>query len=289
MTRRRQFEFFAELTRIRLSLFVALSAATGYAAVVYRLSWNVFLPSLGCLLLAAGCSTLNQYQERGLDARMTRTRARPIPTGRVSPKFALGLSALLIGTALPVLWVGCGPLAALLGMGAVLLYNGAYTWMKRRTAFAAVPGAIIGVLGPAIGWVTGGGSPLSPTFLALATVFFLWQVPHFWLLNLNYPSDYETAGYPSPVARMGGDRLYRVGLMWIGCTAIATLSLPMFGLLNTVSLYLVVCLAAVVLYGVLLGAVRQSVIDAVRYRVSFAGVNAFVLITMILLIVESGL
>ena len=125
--------------------------------------------------------------------------------------------------------------------------------------------------------------------LALATVFFLWQVPHFWLLSLNYPADYADAGYPSAVARMGMDRLYRVGLTWITCTAVATLSLPLFGLLSSVALYLVLCATAVLLGGLLLKIALRPALDSVRYRVSFAGVNVFVLVTMILLIVESGL
>jgi protoheme IX farnesyltransferase len=161
--------------------------------------------------------------------------------------------------------------------------------MKRRTAFAAIPGAVIGALGPAIGWVAAGGTLSSPALSAIALVFFLWQVPHFWLLNLRYPLDYRAAGYPSPVETMGGDRLFRVGLVWIACTALATFCLPLFGLLSSGALYLVLLGTAALLGVVLTRVLRRSVLDVVRYRVSFAGVNLFVLVTMILLIVESGL
>ena len=279
----------AELFRVRLSLFVALSAAAGYAAAAYNLPWGILYPTLGCVLLAAGCSALNQYQERETDAVMSRTSGRPIPAGDISPTSALMLACLLIVGGLLVLWIGVGVVAASLGFAATLFYNGAYTWMKRRTAFAAVPGAIVGVLGPAIGWVAGGGALTSPTLLALGTVFFLWQVPHFWLLSLKYPTDLSSAGYPSPVLRMGGDRLYRVGLTWIACTAAATLALPLFGLLNSVALYLLLCISAAVLCCFMLGSARKDSTDSRRYRVGFAGINVFVLVTMILLIVESGL
>ena len=277
------------LFRLRLSIFVALSAATGHAVAAYRLTWGILISSLACILLAAGCSALNQLQERELDAAMSRTRVRPIPSGQISPQHALTISVALIGSALLVFFFWCGPLATIFGLSAVVLYNGVYTWMKRRSAFAAVPGAIIGALGPAIGWVAGGGAVWSPTLLALATVFFLWQVPHFWLLSLNYPADYAEAGYPSAVSRMGRERLYRVGLVWITCTAVATLSFPLFGLLSSVALYLVLCAAAALLGGVLLRMAWRPAVESVRYRVSFAGVNVFVLVTMILLIVESGL
>jgi protoheme IX farnesyltransferase len=275
----------ARLFRLRLSLFVALSAATGHAAAAYRLGWEILLPSLACVLLAAGSSALNQWQERDRDGQMSRTRNRPIPTGVIAPNQALAVAFALIVVAIALLAACCGAWATLFGISAVVLYNGLYTWMKRWTAFAAVPGAVIGALGPAIGWVAAGGAPQSPALLAIAMVFFLWQVPHFWLLSLNYPADYRDAGYPNVVERMGGDRLYRVGLIWIACTAVATLSLPLFGLLNSGVLYLVLCGFAALLGGVLLRTVRRPI----RYRVGFTSVNMFVLATMILLIVESGL
>ena len=71
--------------------------------------------------------------------------------------------------------------------------------------------------------------------------------------------------------------------------AVATLSLPLFGLLSSVALYLVLCATAALLGGMLLRTAWRPALDSVRYRVSFAGVNVFVLVTMILLIVESGL
>ncbi len=285
MTGIRTISLFVRLFRLRLSLFVALSAATGHAAAAFRLGWDILLPSFACILLAAGSSALNQYQERKLDGQMSRTSDRPIPAGNIAPIHAIVVALGLIGSALLVLALFCGTWATLFGVCAVVLYNGLYTWMKTWTAFAAVPGAVIGALGPAIGWVAAGGAPQSPALLAIATVFFLWQVPHFWLLNLNNPTDYRDAGYPSPVDSMGGERLYRVGLLWIACTAVATLSLPLFGLLSNGSLYLVLCATAAVLGVVLLRTVRRPM----RYRVGFAGVNMFVLVTMILLIVESGL
>lgn len=277
------------LFRLRLSLFVALSAATGHAAAAFRLDWDILLPTLACLLLAAGSSALNQFQERKLDGQMSRTRARPIPSGSISPNQAIIIALSLIGAAIVVLAVFCGGWATLFGVCAVFLYNGLYTWMKRWTAFAAVPGAVIGALGPAIGWVAAGGAPQAPALLAIGTVFFLWQVPHFWLLNLNHPSDYRDAGYPNPVDLMGGYRLYRVGLIWIACTALATLTLPLFGLLSSSVLYLPLCVFAALMVGVSLRTLRQAARGIARYRVSFASVNMFVLVTMILLIVESGL
>lgn len=283
------FEGVLRLTRYRLSLFVALSAAAGFSAAAMRLTWGILVPSFACVLLAGGASALNQLQERKLDGSMSRTRSRPIPSGRIAPKQAAAISLILIGAALVVLALWCGPWAFLFGISALGLYNGIYTRMKRWTAFAAVPGATIGALGPAIGWVAAGGAIRSPTLMALGMVFFLWQVPHFWLLSLSFDRDYGNAGYPSAVERLGQDRLFRVAVVWMACTALATLSLPLFGLLTGGSVYLVLSSATVLLSGLLLRMVIRPALGNSRYRISFAGINVFVLVTMILLIVESGM
>jgi protoheme IX farnesyltransferase len=279
----------ARLTRVRLSFFVALSAATGHAAAAYRLSWEMLVPAAGCILLAGGSSALNQYQERGLDALMRRTRSRPIPAGEMHPRTALLVSLALIGAGLALLGLLGGTWAALFGALAILLYNGLYTWMKRWSAFAAVPGAVIGGLGPAIGWVSGGGEVTSSALLAIFLVFYLWQVPHFWLLSLNFPDDYRAAGLPDPVAVLGRDRLFRLVVVWSTCTAFATLLLPLFGLLHSLALYLILCASALSLALLLFRTQRRDGADQRRFRVGFAGINFFVLVTMLLLIVESGL
>jgi hypothetical protein len=80
----------------------------------------------------------------------------------------------------------------------VLWYNGVYTFLKRKSPFAAIPGAVIGAIPPAIGWICGKGAlSFDPQILALSFFFFIWQVPHFWLLLLNFGRDYEKAGFPS--------------------------------------------------------------------------------------------
>ena len=280
---------FSRLMRLRLSFFVALSAATGHAAAAYRLSWEMLIPAVGCMLLAGGSSALNQYQERELDALMQRTSGRPIPSGAMSARLVLATSLALIAAGLGWLAWLAGAWATVFGVGALVLYNGLYTWMKRWTAFAAVPGAVIGGLGPAIGWAAAGGEIASPALLAIFLVFYLWQVPHFWLLSLNFPDDYREAGLPDPVAILGRDRLFRLVVVWSVSTSVATLLLPFFGLLNSLALYLILCISALSLAGLLLRTLQRGDNERKRFRMGFAGINMFVLVTMLLLIVESSL
>ena len=279
----------SRLARLRLSGFVALSAATGYVTAWGELSPALLWPSFSCLMLAAGASALNQYQERDLDGRMSRTRDRPIPSGLIPETNVLIFALILITCGLVLLTATSGTLPLMLGCAAVLFYNGIYTPLKKRTAFAAVPGALIGSLGPAIGWTAAGGALDSKALLAIMLIFYLWQVPHFWLLNLRHPGDYTGAGYPCPVAVLGRKRLMRLVVIWISAAAVTSLMLPLFGFFRNVGLYVILCVAVVTLGTLLTGMLRSQGPNEQKLRLGFASVNIYVLVTMLLLLADRGL
>ncbi|HYA87536.1 MAG TPA: protoheme IX farnesyltransferase, partial [Nitrospirota bacterium] len=185
------------LCRVHISLFAACSAATGFFLFSYHRISDVLLTGTAVFLLACSASALNQYQERDIDAKMERTRLRPLPAGTVTPAQALCLCAVLLMSGLFLLVCAGSTQALVLGLIAVLWYNGVYTYLKRVTAFASVPGALVGIIPPAIGWVAAGGAISDGRLTAICFLFFLWQVPHFWLLVLNHGEQYERAGLPS--------------------------------------------------------------------------------------------
>jgi protoheme IX farnesyltransferase len=119
-----------------------------------------------------------------------------------------------------------------LSLFAVLWYNGVYTYLKRKTAFAAIPGALIGAIPPALGWVSGGGSILDSRIWGISFFFFIWQVPHFWLLFLNFSTDYEKAGLPSLTKIFSAEQLRRIIFLWMLSAAISSLIIPLFGLVS---------------------------------------------------------
>jgi protoheme IX farnesyltransferase len=168
-----------DLTRPWIALFAALSAVTGMILAAGRLSPAMGVLSLGVFFLACGASALNQFQEIDFDRLMARTRARPLPSGRLSPRWGITCSLILILSGLLLLSFASWR-ASLLGAAALVWYNGFYTPLKKKTPFAVIPGALIGAIPPFLGWVVGGGDWRSPRILALAFFFFLWQVPHFW-------------------------------------------------------------------------------------------------------------
>ena len=164
---------------------VGLTGSADYVRMIHLL--------MGTLLAAGGTLALNQYRERDVDARMNRTRARPLPAGRLQP-----LEALLFGVALTLL--GMAYLAALVGALVVLvtaataiLYLFAYTPLKQRTALCTLVGAVPGALPPVTGWAAARGDITLGAWV-LFGVLFLWQLPHTLSIARLYRDDYARAG-----------------------------------------------------------------------------------------------
>ncbi|MGE5238606.1 MAG: protoheme IX farnesyltransferase [Chloroflexota bacterium] len=209
------------LCRFRIALLSAFSAASGVILVSGQFEMTVVGVLGGVFLLACGCSSLNQYQERASDSLMPRTRGRPIPAGRVGRTRGLCFSLALLGLGWSVIVLTAGLVAASLGLLGVMWYNGVYTYLKKKSAFASVPGALTGAMTPAIGWVAGGGSLSDPKVLCLCFFFFLWQVPHFWLLLIRYGIEYEMAGLPSLTRVFRKRQLALITFQWVCAVAVS--------------------------------------------------------------------
>lgn len=225
---------YAELSKFGIVLLVLVSAASGFmltAPLGPGFPWRDGLSMLiGVMLLSCGASALNQVQERGRDAMMTRTAGRPLPSGRLSTPQGLAFSVLGIGAGFAILWAANGRTAGALGLVAAAFYNGVYTpWLKPTSPFAAVPGAIPGAIPPVIGWVAGGGSITDAGAIILFGILFLWQMPHFWALSLRYRADYAAGGFPMVSETIGVEGTARLILLYaLGLTA-WSLAAPTFG------------------------------------------------------------
>lgn len=221
-----------ELAKIRITALVAVTTAMGAILFAGSARAAMLAPVLGVLLLACGSAALNHVQERDLDARMARTRRRPIPSGRISVGGALLWAAALAGAGALILALATNSTALALGLLALFWYNAIYTPLKRRTAFAVLPGSLIGALPPIIGWTAAGGSPLDSQALGMGAFLFIWQVPHFWLLLLVYGREYSAAGLPSLTSLFSPAQLSRMTFAWMLATAAACLLLPWFGVVE---------------------------------------------------------
>jgi protoheme IX farnesyltransferase len=225
------------LCRPAISLFAACSAATGFFLGPYHRIVEVPALFAAVFLLACGASALNQFQERGIDAKMERTRCRPLPSGTITPTQALSFSLVLILAGLVVLSQTGGVRTVMLGLFALFWYNGIYTYLKRITAFASVPGAVVGMIPPAIGWVSAGGPLVHARLFAVCFVFFMWQIPHFWLLLLRCGDEYKKAGLPSLFSVMSPAQISRVTFVWIFAASVAGLLLPLYGIVRSPVVY----------------------------------------------------
>jgi len=182
----------AALARWRVSLAVALATAGGALAGGAG-AGPLFAATAGSLLLCAGVSALNQVQERDTDARMRRTRGRPLPSGRIAPRAALILAALLGACGLGLYVFAGGARLLSLGIAVPLLYNGLYTPLKRATPLCMLVGGVAGALPPLAGWLAAGRGAGEPVILCLFAALYLWQTPHFWRLAERHAADYRAA------------------------------------------------------------------------------------------------
>lgn len=148
---------------------------------------------LGTALTVTCANALNMWWERETDKLMSRTKNRPLPTGRMSERQAVtfGLISGILGCAL--LAYGTNLLTAGLGLFAILSYVGVYTPLKTRTAWSVFIGTIPGAMPPLMGWTAATGRLDTPG-LVLFTILLVWQIPHFLAISIFRQSEYDRAG-----------------------------------------------------------------------------------------------
>lgn len=219
---------FLELIKARLTLLVVATTAVGfYAAGGARLGLSSLAPAiLGTALTAGGSMALNQVWEWSRDARMDRTRERPIPTRRIARFTAVLLAIAMILTGLAVLLIWVNLLTAVLALIVVGVYVLAYTPMKARTPFCTLVGAVCGAIPPMMGWSAATGRLEYGAWILGATLF-VWQIPHFLALAWLYREDYERGGFRMlPVLDPSGKLtsqvalIYAVALLPLGLAAV---------------------------------------------------------------------
>jgi heme o synthase len=186
---------FWELLKFRLSFLVAFSCAFGYilGSSAFEVKSLIML-FIGGFLLSGASVIVNQILEKDLDALMTRTMNRPLPTSRLSNQEAaiFCVICLLVGAA--ILWVYTNPLTTALSLVSMILYSFVYTPLKRVGPIAVFVGAIPGALPPLLGWTAATGS-ISHEALIIFGIQFIWQFPHFWAIAWVADDDYKKAGF----------------------------------------------------------------------------------------------
>jgi len=195
---------YVTLTKPRIiSLLLLTCVATMFVADPSGPTLSTILwTCLGGYLAAGGAGAINHYIERERDARMARTRGRPLASGRIEPRRGLAFGTTLGVVAVVQLWITVNALAALLAAAGLLGYVFVYTlWLKPRTPQNIVLGGAAGAMPPLVGWAAATGD-LSAQALWPFVIVFFWTPPHFWALSLLISDDYARTGVPMlPVVR----------------------------------------------------------------------------------------
>ena len=191
----RRLSDYLALAKPRVVAMVLVTTAVGFH--LGSAGSLLFLPLLwtlaGTALAAGGTLALNQYMERDLDARMDRTRHRPLPEGRVHPDEALVLGCALLVAGVALLAFAVEPLAAVVTAAIAIIYLLLYTPLKRVSSLCTLVGAIPGALPPVAGWAAARGT-LGVEPWILFGIMFLWQIPHTLAIGRVYRDDYARAG-----------------------------------------------------------------------------------------------
>ena len=210
----------------------------------------VLVVFVGGYLMAGGANAVNMYLDSDIDDRMARTRLRPIPSGRMTPREVLLFGILLATTATYLLAHFANVLTATLALAGFYFYVFIYTrWLKRRTPQNIVIGGAAGAFPPLVGWaaVTGRVDLLA---VYLFLIIFYWTPPHFWALALLKQRDYDRAGVPMAPLVWGERETIRQMLWYTGILVPLTILPVVFGALGVLYLAAAVLLDAAFLAGV---------------------------------------
>jgi protoheme IX farnesyltransferase len=213
------------LTKPRIISLLLLTTVTPMF-VAGQPGWElVLVVVIGGYLMAGGANAINMYFDRDIDDLMTRTRLRPLPSGRMGTRAVLAFGVALATAATWLLAVFANVLTALLALGGFYFYVFVYTrWLKRSSPQNIVIGGAAGAFPPLVGWAAVTGGVSLPALYLFAIVFY-WTPPHFWALALLKQRDYGRAGVPmAPL--VWGERETINEMLWYAIVLLALTLLP---------------------------------------------------------------
>ncbi len=280
-----QFKLLSEVTKLRITALVSFTTGLGYILANEGFNINIIYPVLGIFFLACGSAALNHLQEKKLDLLMDRTKTRPLPSGKTGNIYyysvilfftVLGVLLLLLKTNIPTLSIG---------LITYFWYNAVYTPLKRKSALAVIPGSLVGALPPLAGWTAAGGDITDFRILYICFYFFLWQIPHFWLLLLVYSDDYKKGGFPVLTDIMNIKSLKIMTFLWIVLTFLISTGIPFVGIISHNSVKIIMLFAGLLL---ILSGIRFIFSGITRKSVfsMFISINIFTLLIILLLSID---
>ena len=274
----------SELGKMRISLPIALSSLVGYTLKTGIMDGEVWMLMSGVFLMSCSSGAINHIQEHKTDALMPRTKNRPIPSGKISMIGAILVAISFFAYGAFILLFNFPPIVFFTSLLTLLSYNLIYTPLKKVTAFAVVPGSLVGALPPFIGWFAGGGTFVDERIIWVALFFFIGQIPHFWLLLLMFGKEYSLAGFPSLNSVFNDNQIKRLSYTWILATIATAFIVAMTVLHGSTTMFFLLIYTFYLLFSLTTGILIKKDIPV---RASFLKLNFLYLLMMILLIVDS--
>jgi protoheme IX farnesyltransferase len=231
---------FKEITKAGLAVSVVFSSLVGYLlgfSDEHPFNWlTLFLLAIGGYFMVGASNVFNQVIEKDLDAKMNRTKNRPLPSGRITSQNALILGFLLTLLGLVILYF-INPKTAMFGAISIFMYVSMYTPLKTLTPLSVFVGAFPGAIPFMLGWVAATGN-FGIEAGTLFLIQFFWQFPHFWAIGWFLYDDYEKAGFfMLPTGKRDGKTAIQIILytFWLIVASV----LPVFGFTGTLQLSVV--------------------------------------------------
>jgi protoheme IX farnesyltransferase len=276
-------KYFLEVSKLKIMLPVSLTAFTGYFICDPHFSFRILAISLGVLLLAISASVLNQIQEKDLDAKMKRTRRRPIPAGKISIRQAFIFFLITFFSGLAIILLTGNFKALIVSLITIVCYNGLYTSLKRMTSFAIIPGAIAGAMPPLIGWIVAGGGAWDKPIILFEFFLFSAQIPHFLVLLQKYREDYTNAAIPNLANVFKEDQVNRLTFIWVISSVVAGIFLCGFEVIRNRGIAVILLIASIFLICQFTNLVRNRSNEKNYARYSIL-LNSYYLLLLFLLI-----
>ena len=277
---------YLELSKSRIVLMVVITTAAGFLFAASRIDPLLLVHALvGTALVAAGTNALNQYVEREHDGKMHRTRTRPLPDGRITPRAALLFSAAIAVIGTIYLGLAVNWLTAALGAFTLTSYIFVYTPLKRVSTICTLIGAVPGAIPPLMGW-TAATNQIGVGGWIVFGILFFWQLPHFMAISWMYREDYARGGYVMLSVEDGdGAAVARQAILYTLALLAVSVAPSILGLTGMV--YLIGALAGGV---TLLAACLRFFFDRSHRnaRSVFMISNLYLLTVMLLLVVNAS-
>ena len=279
-----------KFTRFFLSLAVSLSALFTYLIATQDPNIEILMPTLGVLLLALGSSSLNQIQEKKYDQQMNRTKTRPYASNIYSFQKAITISMFLLLGATLLLYLSMDILGLYCIVFTLFVYNIIYTYLKSITHWALILGSFLGVVAPTIGWLIANNLILNSLyelkFMYIFIIYFVWQVPHFWLLVLMNEDDYKKAGFPTLKDKIGELGLMRTIATWNAISIANAIALVLISNTNNL-IWIITLIASIYMLFNSYKLFTNTNPKKKFFKIKFMELNTYILLIMILLMVDN--